>query len=243
MLSIYFKELNHFFSSLIGYLAIGIFLLLTGLFIWVFKQYSVLDYGYSTLEVLFYMAPRVLLILVPAVTMRSFAEEKNQGTMELLFTKPVKDFQIILAKFLAAYTLVVFSILPTLIYFYSVYQLGSPVGNIDTGGVWGSYIGLLFLGAAFVAIGIFMSALSSNQIVAFILTVATCAFAFWAFDLISWFDVFSGTLDHFIEQLGISAHYDSISRGVVDTRDVLYFLSIIFIFLLFTKTSIESRKW
>lgn len=243
MITIYLKELNHFFSSLIGYLAIGIFLILTGLFLWVFPNYSILSYGYSSLESLFSIAPWVFLILVPAVTMRSFAEEKNQGTMELLFTKPIRDIEVIFAKFLAAYTLVIFSVLPTLIYFYSVYELGAPKGNIDTGGVWGSYIGLLFLGAAFVSIGIFMSALSGNQIVAFILSAATCFMVFMAFDFLSSMAVFQGNLDRFIEQLGISAHYESLSKGVVDTRDVIYFLTLIGLFFLMTKTVLERRKW
>ncbi len=242
MIAIFKKELNHFFSSLIGYISIGIFLLLTGNALWFFNG-SILDYGYATLESLFNIAPVVFLILIPAVTMRSFSEEKNMGTLELLMTKPLRDIDIIVGKYLAALVLVIFSIVPTLIYFYSVYKLGAPVGNIDTGGVWGSYIGLLFLGASFTAIGIFCSTLSSNQIVAFILSATFCAASYWLFDIIAEFPIFSSGLDYFIQQLGINAHYKSISRGIVDTRDILYFLSVIIFFLAGTKTVLESRKW
>lgn len=242
MIAIFRKELNHFFSSLIGYLSIGIFLLITGSLLWFFNG-GVLDYGYATLESLFNLAPVVFLILIPAVTMRSFSEEKNMGTLELLMTKPLRDIDVILGKYLAALVLVVFSILPTLIYFYSVYQLGAPVGNIDTGGVWGSYIGLLFLGASFTAIGVFCSTLSSNQIVAFILSATICAAVYWLFDIIADFPLFADGLDYFIQQLGINAHYKSISRGIVDTRDIIYFLSVIVLFLGGTKTVLESRKW
>ena len=165
------------------------------------------------------------------------------GTLELLMTKPLRDIDVILGKYLAALVLVVFSILPTLIYFYSVYKLGAPVGNIDTGGVWGSYIGLLFLGASFTAIGVFCSTLSSNQIVAFILSATICAAVYWLFDIIADFPLFADGLDYFIQQLGINAHYKSISRGIVDTRDIIYFLSVIVLFLGGTKTVLESRKW
>lgn len=242
MIAIFKKELNHFFSSLIGYLSIGIFLLLTGALLWFFKG-GIIDYGYATLESLFNLAPVVFLILIPAITMRSFSEEKNMGTLELLMTKPLRDIDIILGKYFAALVLVVFAILPTLIYFYSVYKLGAPVGNVDTGGVWGSYIGLLFLGASFTAIGIFCSTLSSNQIVAFILSASLCAASYWLFDILSDFPIFSNGLDYFIQELGINAHYKSISRGILDTRDVIYFLSVIILFLGGTKTVLESRKW
>jgi ABC-2 type transport system permease protein len=216
--------------------------LITGSLLWFFNV-GVLDYGYATLESLFNLAPVVFLILIPAVTMRSFSEEKNMGTLELLMTKPLRDIDVILGKYLAALVLVVFSILPTLIYFYSVYKLGAPVGNIDTGGVWGSYIGLLFLGASFTAIGVFCSTLSSNQIVAFILSATICAAVYWLFDIIADFPLFADGLDYFIQQLGINAHYKSISRGIVDTRDIIYFLSVIVLFLGGTKTVLESRKW
>lgn len=244
MYSILKKEIAHFFSSLTGYLSIGVFLLLTGLVLWIFPgDNNILDYGYSSMESFFYMAPILFLIFIPAVTMRSFSEEKNLGTLELLMTKPVKDIDIILGKFLASFILVIFAILPTFIYFWSVSKLGAPEGNIDTGGVWGSYLGLLFLAGAFTAIGIFASSIATNQIVSFILSILLSAILFWSFDLIGGFPAFQGGIDYFIQQLGMNAHYVSISKGVVDTRDVIYFLSIIIVFVISTKTVLESRKW
>jgi ABC-2 type transport system permease protein len=244
MYSILKKEIAHFFSSLTGYLSIGVFLLLTGLVLWIFPgDNNILDYGYSSMESFFYMAPILFLILIPAVTMRSFSEEKNLGTLELLMTKPVKDVDIILGKFLASFILVIFAILPTFIYFWSISKLGAPEGNIDTGGVWGSYLGLLFLAGAFTAIGIFASSIATNQIVSFILSILLSAILFWSFDLIGGFPAFQGGIDYFIQQLGMNAHYVSISKGVADTRDVIYFLSIIIVFVVSTKTVLESRKW
>jgi ABC-2 type transport system permease protein len=244
MYSILKKEIAHFFSSLTGYLSIGVFLLLTGLVLWIFPgDNNILDYGYSSMESFFYMAPILFLILIPAVTMRSFSEEKNLGTLELLMTKPVKDMDIILGKFLASFILVIFAILPTFIYFWSISKLGAPEGNIDTGGVWGSYLGLLFLAGAFTAIGIFASSIATNQIVSFILSILLSAILFWSFDLVGGFPAFQGGIDYFIQQLGMNAHYVSISKGVVDTRDVIYFLSIIIVFVISTKTVLESRKW
>jgi len=243
MLNIFFKEINHFFSSLIGYIAVGVFLLITGLFLWVFTDTGILEYGYATLENYFYLAPYIFMFLIPAITMRSFSEEYNSGTIEILGTKPITDNQIIGGKFLAALLLVVFAIIPTLLYFFSVYQLGAPVGNIDTGATWGSYIGLLFLGAAFVAIGIFASSITTNQIIAFLLAIFLCFFVYIGFDYISRLNIFYASLDALVEQLGIDAHYQSIGRGVVDTRDLIYFITLIGLFLFFTKIMLERRKW
>jgi len=243
MLSIYFKEINAFFSSLIGYIAIIVFLMVTGLFVWVFPDTNVLDYGYASLHPLFFYAPWVFMFLIPAITMRSFAEEFSSGTIEFLSTKPLNDYAIIIGKYLAAFTLVIFAIVPTLIYYISVYQLGAEVGNIDSGGFWGSFIGLILLGAVFVSIGLFASSLTSNQIVSFIMAVFLCFIVFAAFDMLSRLDVFFASLDVFVEQLGIQAHYESISRGVLDTRDLVYFASVIGLFIIGTKTAIESRKW
>lgn len=243
MLNIFFKEINHFFSSLIGYIAVGVFLLITGLFLWVFTDTGILEYGYATLENYFYLAPYIFMFLIPAITMRSFSEEYNSGTIEILGTKPITDNQIIGGKFLAALLLVVFAIIPTLLYFFSVYQLGAPVGNIDTGATWGSYIGLLFLGAAFVAIGIFASSITTNQIIAFLLAIFLCFFFYIGFDYISRLNIFYASLDALVEQLGIDAHYQSIGRGVVDTRDLIYFITLIGLFLFFTKIMLERRKW
>ncbi len=237
------KEIGLFLSSLTGYIVITVFLLVNGLFLWVFaSDFNILDYGYASLDGLFMIAPFVFLFLIPAITMRSFADENKSGTIELLLTKPLSDLQIVLAKYFAGVVLVVFSVLPTLFYLYSVYQLGMPRGNIDTGGMWGSYIGLFFLGASFVSIGIFSSSVTDNQIVAFIIAVFLSLFIYVGFDFIYSLSLF-GPIDLFVQSLGINAHYTSMSRGVIDTRDVLYFISLIAIFVMLTKLSLESRKW
>ncbi len=237
------KEIRSFLSSLIGYITIVVFLLVMGLFLWVLQTDSnIIDNGYSNIDGLFILAPWVFLFLIPAITMRSFADEKKAGTIELLLTRPLTDLQIITAKYLAGFILVLFSLLPTLIYYYSVHKLGNPVGNIDTGGMWGSYIGLLFLGGAFVSIGIFASAVTDNQVVSFILALFLCFFFYTGFDFISSFSLF-GKIDNIILALGINHHYGSMSRGVIDTRDVIYFLTLIAIFIFSTRTVLESRKW
>ena len=243
MLTLFIKELNSFLSSLIGYIVIVVFLLINSLFLWVFNNdLNILNFGYAALDGLFMVAPFVFLFLIPAITMRSFADEKKSGTMELLLTKPLSDLQIISAKYFAGLLLVLFSLLPTLLFFISVYWLGFPVGNMDVGATWGSYIGLLLLGAAFVAIGIFCSSLTDKQVLAFVLSVFLCGFFYVGFDFIYSFDLF-GKIDLFIKSLGMNAHYISLSRGVVDTRDIIYFLSIIVLFVLLTKISVEKRKW
>lgn len=237
------KEIRSFLSSLIGYITITVFLLVIGLFLWVLQTDSnILDSGYANIDGLFIIAPWVFLFLIPAITMRSFADEKKAGTIELLLTRPLTDLQIIIAKYSAGFILVLFSLLPTLIYYYSVNKLGSPAGNIDTGGMWGSYIGLLFLGAAFVSIGIFASAITDNQVVSFILALFLCFFIYIGFDYLGSFALF-GKIDNVVLALGINNHYVSMSRGVIDTRDIIYFLSLIAIFILATRTVLESRKW
>ena len=243
MFSLLKKEINAFSGSLIGYIVIIVFLLINGLFLWVFPMdYNVLDSNYASLDGLFMLAPWVFLFLIPAITMRLFSDEKKSGTIELLLTKPLTDMQIVLAKYFAGFLLVLFSLIPTLIYFISVYNIANPVGNVDIGGFWGSYLGLLFLGAGFVAIGLFSSSITDNQIVSFIVSVFLCGFVYIGFDFIYQFELF-GKIDLFIKGLGISAHYSSMSRGVIDTRDIVYFFSLITIFLLMTKMSVQSRKW
>jgi len=243
MYSLFKKEISNFVSSLMGITVIVVFLLITGLFLWVFQSdFNIIGYGYANLDSLFILAPFVFLFLIPAITMRGFAEENRTGTIEILMTKPLSDLQIVLAKYFAGVVLVLLSLLPTLVYYYSVYRLGLPTGNIDSGSVWGSYIGLFLLGAAFVAIGVFCSSLTNNQIFSFLLAVTLCGFAYLGFEFIYSLSLF-GNIDLFIKQLGMSAHYSSLSRGVVDTRDVLYFLSIIVLFLSMTKLKISSRKW
>lgn len=237
------KEINSFLSSLIGYIVVSVFLLINGLFLWVLPMdFNILDYGYAGIDGLFMLAPFVFLFLIPAITMRSFSDEKKSGTIELLMTRPLTDLQIVLAKYFAGFVLVLLSLLPTLIYVISVYRLGLPPGNMDMGGTWGSYIGLMFLGAGFVSIGLFCSSITDNQIVSFILSVFLCGAVYIGFDFIHSFALF-GRFDLFIQQLGINEHYISMSRGVIDTRDVLYFLSLITIFILLTKISLEKRKW
>ena len=243
MLSIFRKEINSFFSSLIGYIVIGVFLVLMGLVMWVFPDYSVLDGGYANLDTLFSIAPLIFLFLIPAVTMRTLAEEKQSGTIELLVTRPISDLQIVGGKFLACFVLVVFALLPTLLYYFTVYHLGAPVGNLDAGGILGSYIGLLFLAAAFVAIGVFASSLTNNQIIAFILATFLCFFFFLAFDFLSRLPIFFGKSDDVVQALGIQAHYESMSRGVLDTRDLVYFGALIAVFLAATVLSLGKRKW
>ena len=243
MFSLYKKELKSFFASLIGYLTIAVFLVLTGLMLWVLKSdFNILDYGYAGMDGLFLIGPFLYLFLIPAITMRSLAEEKRTGTIEMLMTRPLSDWTIVWAKFLAAWTLVLISLLPTLVCYFSVYSLGDPVGNIDTGSVAGSYIGLLMLGGAFVAIGLFCSSLTSNQIVSFILAALLCAVAYLGFESIYHMGLF-GDADLFIKRLGARHHYESISRGVIDTRDVVYFICIIALFLMATRLVLQSRKW
>jgi ABC-2 type transport system permease protein len=201
-----------------------------------------MDNGYATLESLFILAPWVFLFLIPAITMRTFAEEKKSRTMELLLSRPLSDMQIVLAKYFAAMVLILLAILPTLIYFCSISRIGSPRGNIDSGGTWGSYIGLLFLAGIYAAIGIFVSSLTENQIVSFIISLLLCFLFYIGFDYLSSMDIFGG-FSTFIIKLGINEHYRSISRGVLDTRDMLYYISVIFIFLLLTKIKLQSRNW
>ena len=242
MYSIFKKEIRSFLSSLIAYVVIIVFLLIVGLFTWVFADGNILAQGYASLDTLFFMAPWIFIFLISAITMRSFSEEINQGTFEILSTKPITDFQIILGKYLAAVCLVAFSVLPTLLYFYSVYQLGLPKGNIDMGATWGSYIGLILLGGCYASMGIFSSAATSNQIVAFVLGMFLCFFFYVGFQQISNLSLFGGW-DSFIQNLGIQYHYDSISRGVVDSRDLVYFGSLISFFLGLTYIVLDSRKW
>jgi len=243
MLTLFWKEVGGFLNSLIGYIVVTVFLLINGLFLWVFESdFNILDFGFASLDGLFMVAPFVFLFLIPAITMRSFAEERKSGTIEMLLTKPLTDLQIILAKYSAGVLLVVFSVLPTLVYFFSVYQLGTPKGNLDIGGMWGSYIGLLFLGASFVAVGIFSSSVTNNPIISFILAVFLSLIFYIGFDFVYSLDLF-GSIDLLVKSLGINAHYTSMSRGVIDTRDLIYFVSLIAFFVLLTKLSLESRKW
>lgn len=230
MITLLIKEIRSFLSSLIAIIVIVVFLLAIGLFMWVFPDTNVLDYGYSNLDTLFSMAPWVFIFLISAITMRSFSEEKRMGTFESLVTKPISDLQIVLAKYLAGLVLVMFSLIPTLVYYYTIYSLGAPKGNIDSGATMGSYIGLLLLGSCYISIGLFASSITENQIIAFITSMFLCFFCFSAFEQISKLGIFS-SVDYLLEWLGINYHYQSISRGVLDTRDLVYFLSFTALFL------------
>lgn len=242
MYALFKKEINNFLSSLIGIMVVVVFLLITGLFLWVFNSdFNIMSYGYASLDGLFILAPWVFLFLVPAVTMRFFAEERRTGTIEMLLTKPLSDWQIVGAKYLAGVALVLMALIPTLIYYLTVSHLAMPAGNVDHGGIWGSYIGLFFLSAAFVSIGVFCSSVTNNQILAFILSVFLCGFLYIGFEFIYSLSLF-GKIDLFIQQLGMAAHYSSMSRGVIDTRDLIYFLAVIALFLCLTKSSLASRK-
>ncbi len=242
MTAILKKEINLFFSSLIAYISMTVFFVVLALNLFVF-QGNILESNYATLDAFFTLTPWILIFLIPAITMRTFADEKQSGTIEFLTTKPVTDSQIVAGKYLAAILLWMFTFLPTFIYFIAVKKLSLAEAPIDSGATWGSYIGLFFLGAVFVSIGIFSSAITNNQIVAFLVGVFLCYWMYDAFFRISSLPVFQGQLDYFIQSIGLNAHYDSISRGVVDTRDIVYFLSVISLFLIGTRTALESRKW
>lgn len=238
MIAILKKEFNSFFASPIAYLVIGVFLLINGLFLWFFKDdFNILNAGFADLNPFFFLAPWVFLFLIPAITMKSFADEFNNGTIELLMTKPISNWQIVLGKFCASLLLVIVALIPTLTYIYTVYQLGNPVGNIDLGTTIGSYIGLLFLAATYTAIGLFTSTTSKNQIVAFILGLFITFILFYGFDAIA------NSLDNnlTIQKLGINEHFKSISRGVIDTRDLIYFISVTVFFLFITKTRLDNE--
>ncbi len=246
MLTLYLKEIRSFLSSLIGYVAIGVFITLIGVFMWLIPSESagtnVLENGFANIDPLFVLAPWVYLFLIPAITMRTFSEEKKTGTIELLLTRPLSDMQIVLAKYLAGFTLVLISLLPTLIYYYSVSKLCAQNVSVDTGGMWGSYIGLLFLGAGFVSVGIFASSVAENQVIAFIIAMLLCFFTYTGFDYIAASGIF-GKYDAMVKSLGINEHYISMSRGVIDTRDAIYFISVITLFNFSTKLVLQSRKW
>jgi len=240
MISIFRKELRSFFSNATGYIVIGIFLLLTGLFLWVIPgQYNIIDAGYANVDGLFYLAPWLFLFLCPAVTMRLFAEEKQTGTWELLVTKPLSKLQLVLGKYFAGWVLVALALLPTLIYYFSVSYLAEPVGNVDSGAFWGSFIGLFFLAGVYVAIGTFSSSLSNNQIISFVVALVLSFFFYYGFDLLASFFT-SGQAIQYLESIGINSHYKSMSRGVIDSRDVIYFVGVSVVFILATVRKIKN---
>ena len=242
LFTIYKKELNSFFNSLIAYLVISVFLLSTSMYIWIIPEYNIFDTGFADLEILFDSAPFLFIFLIPAITMKSFAEEFKLGTLEILLTKPISEFEIILAKFFASLTIVCLALLPTLVYFYSIYQLASPLGNIDSAGILGSYLGLFLLASVFTASGIFASTLSDNQIVSFIVAIILSFFFYAGFQVISTLQIFSN-FSNVILKFGIGYHYDSLSKGLIDSRDVFYFFASSIVLLFASKLVINARNW
>jgi ABC-2 type transport system permease protein len=241
MFALFKKELGGFLNSLTGFIVLIVFLLANALFLWVFStEYNIIDNGYASVDSLFTIAPLAFLFLIPAITMRLFSEERKSGTIELLLTKPLTDIQVVMGKYLAALSLVVLALIPTAIWVISVYFLGLPIGNIDLGGTLGSYIGLLFVGALFVSIGLWASSVTDNQAAAFLIAVFLCGFLYMGFEFIAPF--FGGAL-LFIQSLGANTHYLSLSRGVIDSRDVIYFFGCTVFFVFMTRLSLESRKW
>ncbi len=244
MTPIFKREIRSFFTSVTGYLVIGLFLALNGLFLWVFKgPFNIFDYGFADLSKFFLLAPWVFLFLIPAITMKSFSEEKKLGTLELLFIKPIGLWQTVLGKFLGTFVLGLIALVPTLLYVYSVSQLGTTVGNLDMGLVIGSYFGTIFLMGCYTAIGLFASTLSENQIVAFIIGVLLCFLLYYGFEGLS--TLFAdGQTAVFVQNLGMKHHFESIARGVLDTRDLIYFISLttFFLFLSVVQLKNTARK-
>jgi ABC-2 type transport system permease protein len=243
MFAIFRKEISGFFNSLTGYIVIIVFLLVNSLFMWVFPgEWNIFDTGYAGLDTLFFLSPWVFLFLVPAVTMRMIAEEKRLGTIELIYSRPITERGIIWGKYLASILLVLLSLFPALIYYISIYMLGEPPGNLDKGGTLGCFIGLFFLASVYASAGIFASSLTDNQVVAFILSVLICFFLFMGFDSFAYLPGLKN-LDEFMIGLGINEHYKSVSRGVIDIRDIIYFIAVAFILIEATRLVLLSRKW
>lgn len=238
MKALLIREIKSFFGLPIGYLVVGLFLLMTGLFLWVFTgDFNILNSGYADLSPFFKLTPWIFIFLIPAITMRSFSEEIKQGTIELLFTKPISLWQIVLGKYLGAFTLVLIALLPTLLYVWVLSNYGAPAGSIDLGSTWGSYFGLLFLASTYISIGVFTSTLTENQIVSFILAVLFSFIVYYGFEAVS--NTFNMP---FISNLGIESHFTSMSRGVIDTRDLIYFISSSFLFLYVTVFQLKRLK-
>lgn len=240
MWSICKKELNQFFSNLTGYIAIILFLLINGLFLFLLNDSSILEYGYASLDKFFELAPWILLFLIPAITMRSLSDEFRSGTYELLQTRPLGSWEIVTGKYLSVLVIILFVIVPTLIYIYTIRTL-SVTGDIDTGGITGSYLGLFLLGSVFAAIGICCSSFTTNAVVSFLVSAFACLNLYFGFNAISKLPILQGGADYYVEMLGIDFHYQSISRGVLDSRDLVYFISMIFLFLLITAKNLRNK--
>lgn len=243
MLAIFRKEITGFFSSLTGYIVIIVFLLVNSLFMWVFPgEWNILDSGYASLDTLFFLSPWIFLFLVPAVTMKMIAEEKRLGTLELIYSKPVTERGIIYGKYLASVSLVLLALLPGVIYYISVYLLGESPGNLDKGGTLGAFLGLFFLAAVYASAGLFASSLTDNQVIAFIIAVLISFFLFMGFDSLAYLPGLK-KIDEFVIGLGINEHYKSMSRGVIDLRDIIYFIAVVVVFNEGTRIVLLSRNW
>lgn len=243
MFAIFKKEITGFFSSLTGYIVIIVFLIINSLFMWVFPgEWNILDSGYASLDTLFFISPWVFLFLVPAVTMKMIAEEKRLGTIELIYSRPITEREIIYGKYLASVALALLALLPGLVYYLSVYILGETPGNLDQGGTWGAFIGLFFLAAVYASAGLFASSLTDNQVIAFIIAVLISFLLYIGFDSLAYIPGLK-KIDEFIIKLGINEHYKSVSRGVIDLRDIIYFVAVVVIFNEATRLVLLSRKW
>lgn len=240
MISLVYKEVNAFFNNIIGYLILTVFLVAMGMVVWVFPDTSVLEYGFADLEALFVYTPYVFAFLVPAITMRMIAEEKKTGTWELLMTSPLKPYQLVLAKYFAGLLVLIFALLPSLLYYFSIYQLGAPVGNIDSAGFFGSFFGIIMIGAVFTGIGLFSSSLTDNQITAFVLGVFLCYVLHFGFmGLASLFNTSQWAV--LIEQISLSYHYENLSRGVIDSGDLYFFITWIVVLIVFTTLMVRRK--
>jgi len=241
MINIFFKELNSFLSSLIAYVVIAVFLLAIGLFTWVFPETNVIDYGYADMSTLFNMGPFIFMFLIPAITMKMFSEEYKTGTIETLLSRPISTIEIVLGKFISGVLLVIFAIIPTIVFYFSISYLANPVGNIDTAGIIGSYVGLILLGMVFTAIGIFSSSLTDNQVVAFILGTFLCFILFAGLGSMATINVWS-SLSLALTYIGLESHYISLGKGLLDSRDIIYLLASSGLFIYFTTLIVDRRR-
>ncbi len=242
MINLIYKEVSSFFNSLSGYIVISIFLVCTGLFLWVIPgQINIIDIGYADLFSFFIIAPQLYLFLIPAICMKLFSEERKNGTLELLLTRPISTYTIVISKYLAAFILVIISLIPTLIYVYSIYSLASPVGSIDMGLVWGSYIALMFLATIYIAVSIFAGAFTNSQLTSFIYSITLCFIMYSGFDYIATIPILA-QLENEISFMGINSHYSPMARGVIDTRDIMYFISVSTLFIYLTNKKIAKKR-
>jgi len=242
MITLYKKEISIFFSTIIGYLIIGLFLLISSLILWHdISEINILDNAYASMDSFFSIAPLIFLLFIPSVSMRVFSEEFNTGTIETLITKPISSFEIVTAKFFAVLSLVIIAILPTITYVISIYFLGETTGNLDLAAVVGSYIGLLLLSSIFASISVYASSLSSNQIVAFILAIIMSSFFFFGFDILSQLP-FLQIVDLTLQKIGISYHYNMMSKGLLKVSDLVYFMSVSLLFIKLTEVVIKNKN-